>query len=115
MRRLDAGIAEYVNNLPGFMGMIVKRKLISKLDYTERRRDRTVSLEAPISDGEDSFTLADLLPSSSTVMQPEAALIANEDMEAAFLWVPVVPSHNTRVALRRLGETAPASLVGGAV
>ncbi len=112
MRRLDAGI-DGINNLPGFMGMVVKREMIDKLRYARRRE--SISLDAPISQDEDSFTLADLLPSSSVSMQPEAALLAQEDIEEAFLWLPDFQSPNTRRALRWLGETAAASLVGGAV
>jgi DNA-directed RNA polymerase specialized sigma24 family protein len=90
----------------------IKSRIVNMLRYASRRR--AASLDAPISQDEDSFTLADLLPSTSS-MQPDATLIAQEDIEEAFLWVPDFPSSNTRRALRWLGETAAASLVGGAV
>jgi hypothetical protein len=114
MRLLDAGI-DGIHNLPAYVTLRVKSRMINKLDYTERRRGRTVSLDAPMSQDEDSFTLADLLPSSTTAIQPEAALIAQEDIEEALLWVPDFQASNTRRSLQWLGETAAASLVGGAV
>jgi hypothetical protein len=114
MRLLDAGI-DGIHNLPAYVTLRVKSRIINKLRDTDHvRRRESISLDAPVSQDEDSFTLADLLPSSFASMQPEEALIAKEDIEEAFLWLPDFQSPNTRRALRLLGETAAASLVGGA-
>jgi DNA-directed RNA polymerase sigma subunit (sigma70/sigma32) len=110
---LDAGI-DGIYDLPAYVAMRVKSRMIDKLRYVQCRRGRTISLDAPVSQDADSFSLADLLPCPYS-MQPDAAVIAQEDIEEAFLWVPDFQSSNTRRSLRWLGETAAASLVGGAV
>jgi hypothetical protein len=102
---LDAGI-DGIYDLPGYVAMRVKSRMIDKLRYVQRRQ--CISLDAPISQEEGAVSLADLLPCPYKV-EPLTVLVAQERLQELSSHLA---QHNPsrRRAIRERWETAAASL-----
>lgn len=102
---LDAGI-ERIENLPVYIALRVKSRIINKFNYTKRRQMQ--SLDAPITD-DGNISLADLLPSPYRA-DPAAILLAQERLQELQTHLARPANYQTRRKLSELHATALASM-----
>ncbi len=108
MRLLDVSI-DAIYDLRGYVAQRVKSRMIDKLRYTQRRC--MVSLDAPLSEGKDAGTLADLLPSPYQV-EPLTILLAQERLQELSSIFGLPMRGNRRRVIWEQWESAVASLCG---
>ncbi len=100
---LDSNEVDFSRNTAYlFVRYRIYSRILNTFQYVLRRR--SASLDAPISDDEDSTTLADLLPSSYEV-EPLAVLVAQERIQEL---APMLaqPNPSRRRAIRERFDTA---------